>query len=156
MAVRFDFDKDFDDNVYRASNKTNSSLKPLYNQVRSKTDEIAHSARGAIQREAGVAEGDVDSIKNSRWNTNYGGHGRQGWLEAKAKAFALKSAANSVAPKMGYDGREIYGRVEINRRGSVTLEFGGPDPVAEIGKGSGNYVVHPPYSFLRNAMRKAV
>ncbi|MET0463748.1 MAG: hypothetical protein ABW007_11365 [Chitinophagaceae bacterium] len=156
MAVRFNFDKDFDDNVYRASNKTNSSLKPLYNQVRSKTDEIAEIAKTSIKREAGSAESDVDSIKNSKWESNYGGKGRHGWLAAKAKAFALKSAAQSVAPSMGYDGREIYGRVSINRRGSDTLEFGGPDPVAELGKGSGEYLVHPPYSFLRNAMRRAV
>lgn len=153
MAVRFNFDKDFDNNVYRASNKSNSSLHPIYGQVRDLTDSIASKAKGAIQREAGSAESDVDSIKNTKWDSNFGGRGRKGWLHAKAKAFALKSAAQSVAPTMGYDGREIYGRVTINRRGSNTLEFGGPDPVAEIGRGTGEYVEHPPYSFLRNAMR---
>lgn len=151
--MRFDFDKDFDDNVYRASNKTNSSLKPLYNQVRDKTDEIAKKAKGSIEKESANAESDVDSIKNSKWESNFGGKGRHGWLHAKAKAFALKSAAKSLAPTMGYDGKEIYGRVSMNRRGSNTVEFGGPDPVAEIGRGTGEYVEHPPYAFLRNAMR---
>lgn len=156
MAVQFKFDKDFDDNVYRASNKSNSSLRPLYDQVREKTDSIASIAQASIRDAAGAAETEVDSIKHSKWESNYGGKGRHGWLYAKAKSFALKSAASSVAPTMGYDGREIYGRVLINRRGSVSLEFGGPDPVAEIGRGTGEYVEHPPYSFLRNASRKAV
>lgn len=155
MAVRFVFDKDFDDNVYRASNKTRSSLRPLYDEVRDKTDAIAARAKASVTKEAGHAEVDADFIKHSKWSSNYGGYGRRGWLHAKARAFALKSAAQSVAPVMGYDGKEIYGRVTINRRGSYSLEFGGPDPVAEIGKGTGEFVEHPPYSFLRNAMRGA-
>lgn len=155
MATRFDWDAQFDNNVYRASNKTNSSLHPLYDEVRSTTDRIAAVAKLAITKEAGGAEQEVDTIKNSKWNSNFGGKGREGWLAAKAKAFALKSAAQSVAPSMGFDGKEIYGRVAINRRGSYSLEFGGPDPVAEMGKGSGKFVEHPAYSFLRNAMRRA-
>lgn len=150
--VRFEIDKRFDDNVYRASNKSNSSLHPLYDKVRSVTDEIAKAAKDLISGEYNRAEAEAKSIKNSEWNSNYGGHGRKGWLAAKAKAFALRSAASSTAPSMGYDGTEIYGRVEINRQGSSSLEFGGPDPVAEMGKGSGEFVEHPPYAFLRRAM----
>lgn len=150
--ARFNWDKDFDDNVYRASNKTNSSLHPLYDHVRSTTDDYAAKAVRMISNEAGSAERDAQAIKNTGWSSNFGGHGRKGWLSAKAKAFALKSALSATHPMMGYDGREIYGRVIINRRGSMSLEFGGPDPVAEIGKGSGEFLEHPPYAFLRRAM----
>lgn len=151
INVRFNFDKDFDDNIYRASNKTNSSLHPLYDAVRTKTDDIATKARGLVAGEAKTAEALVKDIKDSPWDSHYGGVGRHGWLVAKATSFALKSAGASIAPTMGYDGKEIYGRVLMNRRGSSSVEFGGTDPVAEIGKGTGEYVVHPPYGFLRRA-----
>lgn len=150
--VRFDFDKDFEDNIYRASNKTNSSLHPLYDQVRQVTDDIAKRARRLIGGEYNRAETEAKAIKNTEWDSHYGGHGRKGWLAAKARAFALRTAISATNPTMGYDGQEIYGRVEINRRGSYTLEFGGPDPVAEMGKGSGEFLEHPPYAFLRRAM----
>jgi hypothetical protein len=152
VKVRFEIDKRFDDNVYRASNKSNSSLHPLYDKVRSTTDDIAKAAKNLISGESNRAEAEAKSIRNSEWNSDYGGHGRKGWLAAKARSFALKSAAGATVPTMGYDGKEIYGRVEINRRGSSSLEFGGPDPVAEMGKGSGEFVEHPPYAFLRRAM----
>lgn len=151
--VRFVFDKDFDDNIYRASNKSNSSLHNLYDEVRSKTDSIAKVAKRLIGGEYNRAEAEAKAIKNSEWNSDYGGHGRKGWLEAKARAFALRTAASTVAPTMEYDGKEIFGRVEINRRGSSSLEFGGTDPVAELGKGSGEFLRHPPYAFLRRAMK---
>lgn len=150
--TRFVFDKDLDDNIYRASNKSNSSLRPLYDKVRSVTDDIAKTAKRLIGGEYNRAEAEAKAIKNTEWDSNYGGHGRKGWLAAKARAFALRSAISATVPTMGYDGREIYGRVEINRRGSSSLEFGGPDPVAEMGKGSGEFVDHPPYAFLRRAM----
>lgn len=150
--VRFEFDDRFDDNIYRASNKSNSSLHPLYDKVRSVTDDIAKATKRLIGGEYNRAEAEAKAIKNTDWDSNYGGHGRKGWLTAKARAFALRTAASSTVPTMGYDGKEIYGRVEINRRGSASLEFGGPDPVAEMGKGSGEFVNHPPYGFLRRAM----
>lgn len=150
--VRFEFDRRFDDNVYRASNKSNSSLHNLYDEVRSVTDKIASKARILIKQELGPAEADATAIKNTKWNSDYGGRGRKGWLAAKAKVFALKSAGATTHPSMGYDGKEIYGRVEINRRGSSSLEFGGTDPVAELGKGSGEHLSHPAYHFLRRSM----
>lgn len=149
--VRFVFDPDFDDNVYRASNKSRSSLRPLYDQVRSITDDIAASAKNAIETEYQMAEADASGNKQNATH----GEGKNKFLIAKARSFALRSAANSTVPTMGFDGKEIYGRVLINRKGSFTLEFGGPDPVAEIGKGTGQYVVHPAYSFLRRAMDRS-
>lgn len=146
--VRFDFDKDFDNNVYRASNKSNSSLRPLYDQVRQITDRIADHAKSAIEMEYQTAEADASG---KRENATHG-EGRTQFLRAKAKSFALRSAANSTVPTMGFDGKEIFGRVLINRKGSYSLEYGGPDPVAEIGKGTGEYLVHPAYAFLRRAM----
>lgn len=148
--VIFEFDPDFDDNVYHASNKSRSSLAPLFNIVRKKTDEIAKAAKDAIGREWYNAESEATGNRNKRFDKNH----NSSFLAAKAKAFALLSAYNTIAPTMGVD-NEIFGRVTINRRGSTTLEFGGPDPTAEIGRGTGNYVVHPAYSFLRNAMRRA-
>lgn len=150
--VNFRFDVDFDDNVYRASNKTNSSLHPLYDQVRSYTDEVARKAKVRIGAEYGKAEALAKSIKNTEWDSHYGGHERSGWLQAKAKAYALRVSFSATHPTMGYDGKEIYGRVEINRRGSSSLEYGGSDPIAEVGKGTGVYLEHPPYAFLRNAL----
>lgn len=150
--TRFVMDKDFDDNVYRASNKTNSSLHPLYDHVRQVTDNIAKLTKRAIGGEYNRAEAEAKSIKNTKWDSHYGGHGRKGWLAAKAKAFALRTAYSATFPTMGYDGKEIYGRVVINRRGSSSLEYGGTDPVAELGKGTGEYLEHPPYAFLRRSM----
>jgi hypothetical protein len=150
--IDFRFDPMFEDNIYRASNKTNSSLHNLYDEVRSVTDKIARKAKGLIEAELKVAEADARGIKNSEWNSDYGGRGRKGWLAAKAKVFALKSAGATTFPTMGYDGREIYGRVEIRRQGSSSLEFGGTDPVAELGRGTGEYLNHPVYAFLRRAM----
>lgn len=150
--VRFVFDPRFDDNIYKASNKTNSSLHPLFDEVRSVTDDIAKKAKRMIKAELDSKEGEVQTIKHSKWDSHFGGVGRRGWLMAKAVAFALKSAHAATVPTMGYDGKEIYGRVLINRTGSSSLEFGGPDPVAELGKGTGEFADHPAYAFLRRAM----
>lgn len=144
--TEFQFDPDFDDNVYHASNKSRSSLAPLFNLVRKQTDEIAARAKSILQLEAALAEQSATSNRNKRF-----GNEKNTFLEAKARAFALTSAYNSLAASMGTDNM-IYGRVAINRKGSGTLEFGGADPVAEIGKGTGNYLVHPAYAFLRRAM----
>lgn len=148
--VTFEFDADFDNNLYHASNKTRSSLAPLFNQVRKTTDAIAKQAKEDIQREWYFAESDVQGSRNTRFNKN----NNSAFLEAKARAFALRSGFQSIAPTMGVDS-QIYGRVAINRNGSTALEYGGIDVKAEIGRGTGNYVVHPAYAFLRNAMRKA-
>lgn len=146
--VSFEFDPEFDDNIKKASNKSNSSLRPLFDQVRDVTDNIYFAARDRIQGEANRAESDAQAARARRFS-NTGGPVYQ---HAKAKAFALKSAANSTKPTMEYDGDEIFGRVAIYRKGSGSVEFGGLDPVAEIGKGTGEYVSHPPYAFLRRAM----
>lgn len=146
--ARFDFDPEFDANIHKASNKTGSSLRPLFDAVRQVTDEIYMDARESIAREAGRAQGEVESIRSGRFSRS----GRGKFAAAKAKAFALKSAKNSVFPSMEFDGREIYGRVAIYRKDSASLEFGGIDSVAEIGRGTGEYVQHPAYSFLRRAM----
>lgn len=151
--VRFVMDRRFEENLLRASNKTHSSLHSVYDKVRSVTDDIAKRAKNSITEAHQLAEQEVDAIRGSRWSSNYGGVGRKGWLQAKARAFAFKSAASSVFPTMGYNGHEIYGRVVINRRGSASLEYGGVDPVAEIGKGTGEFLEHPAYGFLRRAMR---
>jgi hypothetical protein len=148
--VTFEFDPDFDKNLYHASNKSKSSLAPLYNIVRRITDSIAKEAKLAMQREWYFAESDATGNRNNRFDKNH----NNTFLEAKARAFALKSGFQTVSPTMGVDS-EIFGRVTINREGSTSLEYGGIDVKAEIGRGTGNYVVHPAYSFLRNAMRKA-
>ena len=148
--VTFEFDDDFDTNLYHASNKTRSSLAPLFNIVRSKTDEISKAAKEAMQREWYNAESDAQKSRGTRFDKNH----NSSFLEAKARAFALKSVFQSIAPTMGVDS-QIFGRVTINRTGSTALEYGGIDVKAEIGRGTGNYVVHPAYAFLRNAMRKA-
>lgn len=146
--VRFEFDPDFRDNVYRASNKTGSSLRPLYDLVRKTTDKIARTAKLRIQNEWYNAEAVAQNIDNKAYGAD-----KQEFLYYKALSFALRSAMNSTYPTMGYDGNEIYGRVTINRRGSTSLEYGGVDPVAEVGKGTGEHVSHPAYAFLRNALR---
>lgn len=148
--VTFEFDDDFDTNLYHASNKSRSSLAPLFNIVRSKTDEISKAAKEAMQREWYFAEAAAQKSRGTRFDKNH----NSSFLEAKARAFALKSGFQSIAPTMGVDS-QIYGRVTINRTGSTALEYGGIDVKAEIGRGTGNYVVHPAYAFLRNAMRKA-
>lgn len=144
----FVFDDDFDENVYKASSKSNSSLRPLYDTVRRVTDEIYFSARDSISQEAGVAEGNLNAIKNERFKPGAGDL----YNFYKAKAFALMSARNSTYPSMGYDGKEIFGRVAIGRKYSYSLEYGGLDFTAEIGKDTGQYVNHPAYAFLRRAM----
>lgn len=148
--VIFEFDPDFDDNVYHASNKSRSSLAPLFNQVRKITDSIAKEAKSAIQREQYNAEAEATNNRQDRFDKNH----NSAFLIAKARSASLRSAFNTIAPIMGVDS-EIYGRVVINRTGSSSLEFGGTDPLYEIGRGTGQYLVHPPYAFLRNAMRKA-
>jgi len=148
--VTFEFDPEFDMNLYHASNKTRSSLAPLFNTVRKITDAIAKQAKEDMQREWYFAESDATGNRNKRFDKNH----NSTFLEAKARAFALKSGFQSIAPTMGVDS-QIYGRVTINRTGSTALEYGGIDVKAEIGRGTGNYVVHPAYAFLRNAMRKA-
>jgi hypothetical protein len=149
--VEFEWDPEFDENVYKASNKSGSSLRPLIDTVRNVTDQIYLHAREALAREAGKAEGEVQGAKNRRFSAS----GKETFAYAKAKAAALRSGRNSVFPTMEYDGKEIYGRVAIYRRSSSALEFGGIDPVGEIGKGTGRYVEHPPYAFLRRAIDKA-
>lgn len=148
--VVFEFDKDFDTNVYHASNKTRSSLSPLYNQVRRTTDNIAKEAKDAIEKQWKYAEAEKEGTKHLKFDKNH----NNPYLYAKAKEFALRSAYNTIRPTMGVD-KEIYGRVSINRTGSTALEYGGIDVKAEMGRGTGNYLVHPVYAFLRNAMRRA-
>lgn len=145
--IQFEFYPTFDDDVMSASYKSNSSLRPLFDQVRDVTDNIYFRAKAAMETEAGNAEAAVDVAKPIRFSNA----GKIAFQTAKARAFALRSAANSVKPIMDYDG-EIFGRVAIFRKQSAALEFGGIDPVAEIGKGTGEYVEHPPYAFLRRAM----
>lgn len=151
MGAKFVTDPRFVDNLNRASNKSRSSLRPLFDQVRKITDEIAAYAKLDLQKLASEAEsatrvarqqvgGDVKLVSDFR--------------RAKARAFALKTAVNSVVPTMQYDGKKIFGRVMINRRGSYSIEYGGVDPVGEIGKGTGQFVVHPAYAVLRNAARR--
>lgn len=151
MAARFVVDPEFSNNVYRASNKSRSSLRPLYDQVRAITDRVAEIAKEDLQMLADTAQSEVgparDKVKLDRTKVT-------DFRRAKARAFALKTAANSTVPTMGYDGNSIYGRVLINRRGSFAIEYGGIDPVAEIGKDTGQYVSHPAYAVLRNALRK--
>lgn len=149
--AKFEFYPDFDDNVHRASNKSKSSLRPLYDKVRNVTDDIYVTARESIAREAGRTEALVQAVKSSRFSN----HGKKNFNYFKATAFALRSARDSIAASMGFDGKEIYGRVAIYRKHSSALEFGGTDPVAEIGKGTGEYVTHPPYAFLRKAMDRS-
>jgi hypothetical protein len=146
--IEFEFDPEFDDNLYRASNKSGSSLKPLYDQVRRHTDEVYVKARESIAREAGRTEAKVQTAKGNRFSKS----GKHNFNYYKASASALKSAKNSIHPVMGFDGKEIYGRVAIFRKNSDSLEYGGVDPTAEIGKGTGVYVEHPAYAFLRRAL----
>lgn len=149
--VKFEFDPEFDDNVYRASNKSRSSLRPLYDQVRSVTDSIARDAKRAMIGEWVRAEAEATGLRNNR---KFGSQ-QDDFRYAKARSFALRSAFNTITPTMEYDGKEIFGMVSINRRGSAMVEFGGPDPVAEVGRDTGKHVIHPPYAFLRNAMGRA-
>lgn len=149
--ITFEWDPGFDDNVYRASNKSRSSLRPLYDLVRHATDAIARDAKRAIIGEWVRAEAEAEGLRDNR---KFGSR-QDDWLYAKARSFAMRSAMNTVTPTMEYDGKEIYGKVSINRRGSAMVEFGGPDPVAEVGRDTGKYVIHPPYAFLRNAMGRA-
>lgn len=148
--INFEFYPEFDDDIKSASNKSRSSLRPLFDTVRSVTDQIYFHAKDLIDGEYGRAEADVAATTDNRFKPD----GKIAWQTAKARAAALKTAANSVKPSMDYDG-EIFGRVAIFRKQSASLEFGGIDPVAEIGKGTGQYVEHPPYAFLRRAMDRA-
>lgn len=148
--IEFEFYPEFDDDIRSASNKSRSSLRPLFDQVRSVTDQIYFHAKDMIDSEAGRAESDVAATRDNRFKPT----GKHAWQVAKARAAALKTAGNSVKPVMGYDG-EIFGRVAIFRKQSAALEFGGIDPTAEIGKGTGEYVEHPPYAFLRRAMDRS-
>lgn len=145
--IQFEFYPTFDDDIKSASSKSKSSLRPLFDQVREVTDQIYFKAHDLIESEAGRAEAEVQAAKPDRFKPS----GKIEFQTAKARAAALKTAANSVKPIMDYDG-EIFGRVAIFRRQSASIEFGGIDPVAEIGKGTGQYVEHPPYAFLRRAM----
>jgi hypothetical protein len=149
-VTKFEFYPTFDDDIRNASNKTRSSLRPLFDKVRSVTDEIYFNARDLLAGEAAQAEAAVDAVSPIK----YTNAGKMAFREAKARAFALKSAANSVKPTMDSDG-EIFGRVAIFRKNSYAVEFGGVDSVAEIGKGTGRYVEHPPYAPLRRAMDRA-
>lgn len=146
--IEFEFYPEFDDDIYKASNKSRSSLRPLFDKVRQVTDEIYFDAKTRLDSEAGRAEAEVQAAKPDRFKPA----GKEAFAYAKAKAFALKSAAQTVSPTMEFDGKEIHGRVTINRRGSSSIEFGGTDPVAEVGKGTGVHVDHPPYAPLRRAM----
>lgn len=152
--AKFVVDPDFENNLYRASNKSRSSLSPLFDLVRNVTDRIASIAKTELEKLAEEAESQVEPAKKliSGDNPN---QGKKDFRRAKARAFALKSGANSTFPVMDYDGEGILGRVVINRRGSASLEYGGIDPVAELGKGTGEYVSHPAYAILRNAARRA-
>lgn len=149
-VTKFEFYPAFDDDVKSASNKSRSSLRPLFDKVREVTDQIYFAAKDAIDAEAGRASSEVAATRDNRFKPV----GKVLWQTAKAREFALRSAANSVHPTMGYDG-EIFGRVAIFRRSSSAIEYGGTDTVAEIGKGTGVYVEHPPYAFLRRAMDKS-
>lgn len=145
--ITFEFDPDFDENVYHASRKSGSSLRGLYDKVRTVTDEIRDAAKLHLQSEATQAEADANSKRNQRFKPG------SSFLEAKARSFALRSGLNTIRATMEVDS-QIYGKVSINRQGSTSLEYGGIDVKAEIGKGTGKYVVHPAYAFLRTAMRK--
>lgn len=145
--VTFVFDDDFDENIYKASYRSRSSLRPIYDTVRRVTDQIYFHARSSMDGEVGRMEANVQAVKD-----DYSRGGREVFNRAKAIASAVKTARNTLYPSMQYDGKEIFGRVAIGRKHSWAVEFGGNDPTAEIGKGSGRYANLPAYAFLRRAM----
>lgn len=151
MRSKFVFDPMFDENLYKASYKSKSSLRPVFDAVRETTDKIYFAAADILDREAGIAEGEAQALRDGRFKPT----GKYTFNYAKARAAALRLARNSLFPTMEYDGKEIHGRVTINRRGGHSVEFGGPDPVAEVGKGTGEYVNHPAYAPLRRGMERA-
>lgn len=147
--TKFVFDPDFDENVYHASYKSRSSLRGLYDKVRAITDEIAEYAKSNILTVMVGAEAEATASRGDRF-----GDKKDGFQTAKARSSTLRTAYNSIFPIMGVD-KEIFGRVIINRTGSTALEYGGIDVKGEIGRGTGKYIVHPVYGFLRQAMRKS-
>jgi hypothetical protein len=148
--IRFELDPKFIENIHKASNKSASSLKPVIDAVRSATDEVYVRARESLAREAGKAEAEVQAAKSNP--RRFSKSNRDSFAYAKAKAGAIRAGRNTIAPTMEYDGTEIFGRVTIFRKGSSVLEYGGIDSSFEIGKGTGRYVEHPAYAFLRRAL----
>lgn len=144
--IKFEFYPTFESDVYRASYKSRSSLRGLYDKVRSVTDDIRD---GAIETLEGLYE-----LSESQAQSGDKTHGesRNRFLRAKAKAFTFRTTRDTTIAIMGFDGHEIYGRVLMNRTDSWAIEFGGSDRKAEVGKGTGEYIIHPAYGVLRKAM----
>jgi hypothetical protein len=144
--IKFEFYPTFESDIYSASYKSRSSLRGLYDKVRSVTDEIRDNAIESLEGLYELAESQAQS------GTKTHGESRKRFLTAKAKAFTFRSTRDTTSAVMGFDGKEIYGRVLMNRTDSWSIEFGGVDRKAEIGKGTGEYVTHPSYGILRKAM----
>lgn len=143
--VKFEFYPTFDDDIYHASNKSGSSLRPLYDEVRRITDNIRDNTIAQLESLYEAAESQAQSGNKTH------GESLDRFLTAKAKAFTFRSLRDTTIAIMGVD-KEIYGRVIMNRTDSWAVEFGGSDRKAEIGKGTGKYVIHPAYAVLRRAM----
>lgn len=143
--VKFEFYPTFDDDIYHASNKSRSSLRNLYDTVRQVTDNIRDNAIAQLESLYEQAESQAQSGDKTH------GESRSRFLRAKAKAFTFRSTRDTTIAIMGVD-REIYGRVIMNRTDSWSIEFGGVDRKAEVGKGTGEFITHPAYGVLRRAM----
>lgn len=144
--ARFEFYPTFEPDIYRASYKSRSSIRNLYDTVRSVTDNIRD---GAIEILEGLYE---ESESQAQSGNKTHGESLKRFLRAKAKSFTFRTTRDLTIAVMGFDGKEIYGRVIMDRTDSWAIEFGGVDRKAEAGKGTGDYIVHPPYGVLRRAM----
>lgn len=143
--VKFEFYPTFDDDIYHASYKSRSSLRNLYDTVRRVTDNIRDNAIARLESLYEASESQAQAGNKTH------GESLERFLTAKAKAFTFRTTRDTTIAIMGVD-KEIYGRVIMNRTDSWAIEFGGSDRKAEIGKGTGNYVIHPAYGILRRAM----
>lgn len=143
--VTFEFYPTFDDDIYHASYRSRSSLRGLYDKVREVTDNIRDNA--ILRLESLYEESESQAQSGDKTH----GESRSRFLRAKAKAFTFRTTRDTTIAVMGVD-KEIYGRVIMNRTDSWAIEFGGPDRKAEVGKGTGEFIVHPAYAILRRAM----
>lgn len=143
--VKFEFYPTFHDDVVHASYKSRSSLRGLYDKVREVTDDIRDNTIANLE----VLYEEAESQAQSGDKTH--GESRSRFLRAKAKAFTFRSTRDTTIAIMGVD-KEIFGRVIMNRIDSWAIEFGGSDRKAEVGKGTGDFIIHPPYAVLRRAM----
>jgi hypothetical protein len=125
-----------------------SSLNPLGDMVREKTDEIGKRARALAEQEAARWKAQRDTTRGLLKNDFQ--REKLRYFRARAMAMSLDLYVKTLRFTME-SGEEVFGTVTAMHGAGDLIEFGGTDRRFKLGN-TGQYLDYPAFAFLRRAL----